>query len=170
MASTVTELLRRRFGGKKDDWQQVTLNYTVGDSFVLMGVTFSYDNTNNVYHTDGTMIYPNELILTLDPNITTSNANLVILGGEGTTQNEVWQARNSLMYLNIRFDSQVVRNMRTVNGDNIYEIRLIAEDKSVYLNGNKVGNYLGVMKVSYINGRQSSYHPDCNKVLSIKVR
>lgn len=170
MASSVTELLRRRFGGKKDSWQQATLNYTDGDSFILMDVQFNYDSTNNVYHTDGTMIYPNEMIVTLDQNANTTNANLVLFAGEGTTQNEVWQIRSSLLFVNFRFDSQVIRNLRSIQNENIYEIRLVASDKSVWLNGSNVGNYLGTMKISYFNGRNSSYHTDCNKVLSVKVK
>lgn len=154
-------------------YEEAILQYTEGDSFTLMGVEFVYNPTTNFYETDGTVLYPNELILTLNPTVTTDGTYNVLLGGGDTQQNEIWMTKNNNNAVSgIRFDNSVVRGMRSQ--EDIYEIHLKESDKSILLNGEPpisgATTYQGTMKVRYINGRDTSYHPECNKVLKIKVR
>lgn len=151
-----------------DGWETAMLRYEDGDTFKLMGKSFLYDKrTASYYSEDMQPIYPNEIIITLDPDVYWGGTNLVIAGGGNETQNEIWCPIN-VSKVSVRFDNLVVRSIG--GGENISELRLVEEDKSVWLNGVRRGTYLGTMKFNMFNAREGSSHPKYIKVLKVKVR
>lgn len=155
-----------------DEWDTVELRYEAGDTFTLLGVRFIYDVTTSRYLSENDeVIYPKEIIFSISYS-DISGGNITIAGAvdESPTANEMWFGAYSNNGISIRFDGQVVRSIKKPNLQAIDEIRLVAEDNSVWLDGIRCSNYLGTMKFSIFNGRMNDYHHTRKIVTKIQVR
>ena len=153
-------------------YEEVTLTYTAGHSFTLMGVLFSYNAEDNRY--DATQnIYPAKIELDLDPNtpLVTSVSYVNLCGGIGAavTTNEVWYNNNSGGYknINIRFDG--TKTSQSGNTSTAFPSTIgFTSDNKFIQDGVEKMTFSGVLKIAYLNGRPSG-NKQGNNITKVRV-
>lgn len=139
------------------EYEEVTLTYTGGHTFTLMGETFTYDALNNRYDA-AQNIYPSKIELDLAPGIplVDSVTYVQLLGGIGTnvSHNEVWYTRNGYKNINIRFDN--TKTVQTGNDTTDYPQTIgFSSDGKFFQDGVEKFTFSGTLKIAHINGRPS---------------
>lgn len=157
-------------GGGGGDPTEVTLTYTEGDSFKLMGVTFSYDATNNRYDASEN-IYPAKIELDLAAGIPldSSVTYVQLFGGLGTnvTHNEVWYTKAGYKNINVRFDN--IKTVQNNNNTTDYPSTIgFTSDGKFYQDGVEKMTFSGTLKVAHINGRPSGNNQG-NNITKVRV-